>query len=64
MHVILCSKEDRFLIRSIILFKFLTLTYIHVFDECNQNWLAVASILENTLKTLKTSFPTLKEAFL
>ena len=40
------------------------MTYIHVFDECNQNWFAVASILENTLKTLKTSFPTLKEAFL
>ena len=40
------------------------MTYIHVFEECNQNWFAVASILENTLKPLKTSYPSLKEAFL
>ena len=46
------------------MFHFQTLTYIHVFDKCNQNWFAVASILEDTLKTLKTGFPSLKEAFL
>lgn len=40
------------------------MTYIHLFDECTQNWFAVASIMENTLKTLKTSFPRLREAFL
>ena len=36
---------------------------IHVIAKAHSLF-AVASILENTLKTLKTSFPTLKEAFL
>jgi len=40
------------------------MTYIHLFDECTQNWFAVASILEDTLKTLKKAIPSLKEAFL
>ena len=28
-------------------------TYAHLFDACQQDWFAVLSIIENTLKTLK-----------
>lgn len=40
---------------------FQTRAFIHLFDDCTQNWFAVASILEHTLKGLK---PHLAEAFL
>ena len=43
---------------------FQTRTFIHLFDDCNQNWFAVASILEHTLATLKGLKPHLTEAFL
>ena len=56
--------EKKKLISSIILFQFQRLAFIHVLDECIQNWSAVALILEDTLKTLKTGFPSLKESFL
>ena len=32
---------------------FQTRTFIHLFNDCTQNWFAVASILEHTLATLK-----------
>lgn len=43
---------------------FQTRTFIHLFDDCNQNWFAVTSILEHTLATLKGLRPHLAEAFL
>ena len=39
-------------------------TYIHLFEDCVQNWFAVASIIENTLTTLKAANPNIQEAFL
>ena len=41
-----------------------TRTFIHLFDDCNQNWFAVASVLEHTLATQKGLKPHLVEAFL
>lgn len=38
-----------------------TRTYIHIFDECTQNWFAVASIIEHTLTTLKALKPNLSQ---
>ena len=43
---------------------FQTRTYIHLFNQCIQNWFAVASILEDTLSILRTVKPNLKNAFL
>ena len=43
---------------------FQTRTFIHLFDDCNQNWFAVVSVLEHTLATLKGLKPHLTEAFL
>ena len=43
---------------------FQKMTFIHLFDDYNQNWFAVASILEHTLATLKGLKPHLAEAFL
>jgi len=43
---------------------FQTRSYIHVFEQCTQNWFSVASILEHTLATLKSIKPSLEEAFL
>ena len=45
-------------------FLFQSRTYIHLFDECTQNWFAVASIIEHTLTTLKVANPNIQEAFL
>ena len=39
-------------------------TYIHLFEECTQNWFAVASIIEHTLTTLNAANPNIQEAFL
>ena len=39
-------------------------TYIHLFEECTQNWFAVASIIEHTLTTLNAEKPNIQEAFL
>ncbi|KAK3721866.1 hypothetical protein QZH41_011502, partial [Actinostola sp. cb2023] len=41
-----------------------TRTYIHVFNQCVQNWFAVASIVEDTMHTLRSTMPNLKSAFL
>ena len=43
---------------------FQTRTFIHLFDECNQNWFSVASIIEDALTTIKWQEPRLNEAFL
>ena len=43
---------------------FQTRTFIHLFDECNQNWFNVASIIEDSLTTMKRQEPRLNEAFL
>lgn len=45
-------------------YDFQTRTYIHLFDECNQNWFSVASIIEDSLTTMKRQKPRLHEAFL
>ena len=45
-------------------YDFQTRTYIHLFDECNQNWFSVASIIEDSLTTMKRQKPRLNEAFL
>ncbi len=39
-------------------------TYVHLFNQCNQNWFAVASIVEDVLKQIKTSDPAVNEAFI
>lgn len=39
-------------------------TYVHVFNQCTQNWFAVASIIENVLANIKRSNPNIKEAFI
>ena len=41
-----------------------TRTYIHLFDECTQNWFAVACMIEHTLATLKTLNPNLSQVYL
>ena len=45
-------------------YDFQTRTYIHLFDECNQNWFSVASIIEDSLTTMKRQKSRLNEAFL
>lgn len=38
--------------------------YSHLFDFCNQDWFAVASILENVLQLLKKEHPSITKAYL
>ena len=38
--------------------------FVHIFDVCTQDSFAVASIVENVLKTIKKELPTMKSAFL
>ena len=45
-------------------YDFQTRTFIHLFDECNQNWFSVASIIEDSLTTVKRQESRLNEAFL
>ena len=45
-------------------YDFQTRTFIHLFDECNQNWFSVASIIEDSLITVKRQESRLNEAFL
>ena len=37
---------------------------MHAFNQCTQNWFAVASIIENILATMKRSNPNIKQAFI
>ena len=39
-------------------------TYAHLFDSCNQDWFAVASILENVFQLLKKEHPSITKAYL
>ncbi|CAG2196655.1 unnamed protein product [Mytilus edulis] len=39
-------------------------TYVHLFDGVRQDWFAVASIIENTLMTIKKQMPNIEEVFL
>ena len=39
-------------------------TYAHLFDCCNQDWFAVASILENVVQLLKKEHPSITKAYL
>ena len=39
-------------------------TYAHLFDSCNQDWFAVASIMENVLQLLKKEHPSITKAYL
>ena len=45
-------------------YDFQTRTFIHLFDECSQNWFRVASIIEDSLTTIKRQESRLNEAFL
>ena len=45
-------------------YDFQTRTYIHLFDECNQNWFSISSIIEDSLTTMKREKSRLNEAFL
>ena len=45
-------------------YDFQTGTFIHLFDECNQNWFSVASIIEESLTTVKRQESRLNQAFL
>ncbi len=38
-------------------------TYVHLLDQCSQNWFAVASLYENTLNEIKKSKPEIVEVF-
>lgn len=38
-------------------------TYVHVYDQCTQNWYAVLSIMEHTLTTVRQTKPEVTEAF-
>ncbi|VDI58240.1 Hypothetical predicted protein, partial [Mytilus galloprovincialis] len=39
-------------------------TYVHLFDGVRQDWFAVASIIENTVMTIKKQMPNIEEIFL
>ena len=39
-------------------------SYAHLFDTCQQNWFAVSSIIENTLKVIKTQKPHITQVYL
>ena len=45
-------------------YDFQTRTFLHLFDECNQNWFSVASIIEDSLTNIKRQESRLNEAFL
>ena len=45
-------------------YDFQTRTFIHLFDECNQNWLNVASIIEDLPTTVKQKGSRLNVVFL
>ena len=45
-------------------YDFQTCTFIHLFDECSQNWFSIASIIEDSLTTIKRQESRLNEAFL
>ena len=45
-------------------YDFQTRTFIYLFDECSQNWFRVASIIEDSLTTIKRQESRLNEAFL
>ena len=38
--------------------------FAHLFEECKQDWFAVASVIENLLETLKREQPLISEVFL
>jgi hypothetical protein len=39
-------------------------SYAHLFDTCQQDWFAVSSIIENTLKVIKTQKPHITQVYL
>ncbi|KAK3745252.1 hypothetical protein QZH41_010884, partial [Actinostola sp. cb2023] len=41
-----------------------TKSFVHVFEQCTQNWFAVISIIEHTLTTIHKNNPAFNEAFL
>ncbi|KAK3736988.1 hypothetical protein QZH41_015633, partial [Actinostola sp. cb2023] len=61
-HVLRANHQD--VAKSDIIDSLNTRTYIHVFNQCVQNWFAVASIVEDTMHTLRSTMPNLKSAFL
>lgn len=48
------KQEERFSVQC----------FVHSFEQCKQDWFAVASIIESLLKTFKTEQPFITEAFL
>ena len=61
-HITFVSSYFR--ANCVIFLLFQVRTYIHLFEDCVQNWFAVASIIERTLTTLKAANPNIQEAFL
>ena len=51
-------------LKRVVSFVFQTRTYIHLLEECTQNWFAVTSIIEHTLTTVKVASPNIQKAFL
>ena len=45
-------------------YDFQTRAFINLFVECNQNWFSVASIIKDSLTTMKRQESRLNEAFL
>ena len=48
------KQEERFSVQC----------FVHLFEQCKQDWFAVASIIESLLKTVKTEQPFITEALL
>ena len=61
-HITIVSNHSK--ANCVIVPLFQARTYIHLFEDCVQNWFAVASIIEHTLTTLKAANPNIQEAFL
>ena len=39
-------------------------SYVHLLNECNQEWFSVASLIEDLLRVVKTSSPSVNKAYL
>ena len=52
------------MLKIVYYYEFQTHPYIHLFDECNQNWFSVASIIEDSLTIIRRKKSKLNEAFL
>ena len=60
-HITVVSSY--FKANCVIVLLFQARTYIHLIEDCVQNWFAVVSIIEHTLTTLKAATQTFKRHF-